>query len=242
VPNYPTSLDTLTNPTASSHADDPGQELDVVISTLNDIAEALEAKVGTGAFVPTAAGDVLHAIAAGASAWGPRALTRLAETTLAAPAASISFGSIPTTYRHLLLIGIARDVGAGTSSALDINVNSAGSLDNQTATAAGATAAAAESLATGRIQIGYVTGGGAAAGLFAPSIVFFPHYRGTTHDKMAIGLSANKVGTASGNVSVRTGVGYVRTGTAAITLIGLAANSGANFAAGTVFTLYGLPA
>lgn len=43
---YPAALDSLANPGESSFTDDTGLFLDVVISTLNDIAEALEAKVG----------------------------------------------------------------------------------------------------------------------------------------------------------------------------------------------------
>jgi hypothetical protein len=47
--NFPASLDSLSNPTALTKRNDPGFELHTVISTLNDIAEQLEAKLGVGA-------------------------------------------------------------------------------------------------------------------------------------------------------------------------------------------------
>ena len=68
MPNFPTSLDTLSNPTSTTLRNDPGYELDVVISTLNDIVEALEAKVGVTA--STAVTDsVLTGTSAGSTAW-----------------------------------------------------------------------------------------------------------------------------------------------------------------------------
>lgn len=65
--DYPASLDTLTNPGASDTLDSPshsGQH-----ATANDILEALEVKVGTGASVPTNVGDVLTVTGAGATAY-----------------------------------------------------------------------------------------------------------------------------------------------------------------------------
>ena len=44
--SYPTTLDTLTNPTSSDNLDTTGVLHDVQHSDLNDIVEALEAKVG----------------------------------------------------------------------------------------------------------------------------------------------------------------------------------------------------
>lgn len=70
MPNFPTSLDSLANPTATTLRNDPGFELHTVISTLNDIAEALEAKLGIGASTPGGSAAVLRRTASGASAWG----------------------------------------------------------------------------------------------------------------------------------------------------------------------------
>ena len=67
MPNYPTSLDTLTNPTSSDGLASPPhatQHADV-----NDIVEALETKLGTGASTPTTTGHVLTVTGAGATAY-----------------------------------------------------------------------------------------------------------------------------------------------------------------------------
>lgn len=55
--NFPTSLDTLTNPSASDSMDTAGVEHDVQHSTLNDAVEALEAKVGVDSSAVTSSHD-----------------------------------------------------------------------------------------------------------------------------------------------------------------------------------------
>lgn len=67
MPNYPGSLDTLTNPTASNTLDSPAHATQH--TDANDIVEALEAKVGTGASIPTTVGHVLTVTGAGATAY-----------------------------------------------------------------------------------------------------------------------------------------------------------------------------
>lgn len=68
-PNYPVSADVLANPTSLTNRDDAGFELHGVISRIQDILEALEAKLGIGASAPGATAAVLRRTAAGASAW-----------------------------------------------------------------------------------------------------------------------------------------------------------------------------
>lgn len=67
MPNFPAALDSLSNPTANTNRDDPGYQLHTVISTLNDIAEAVEAKVGIGTTTP-ARNQALYGSATG-SIW-----------------------------------------------------------------------------------------------------------------------------------------------------------------------------
>src|SRR5262252_2004637 len=67
--NFPASLDSLANPTATTRRNDPGFELHQVISNLNDIVEQLEAKLGTAAST-AAANTVLRGTGAGATVFG----------------------------------------------------------------------------------------------------------------------------------------------------------------------------
>lgn len=68
--NFPSSLDTLLNPASDQYTDDPGFELDLVVSDLQDIAMALEAKIGVVASTPTAR-SILAGISTGGSAYLP---------------------------------------------------------------------------------------------------------------------------------------------------------------------------
>lgn len=67
--SYPTSLQALATPGAGAYQDDPGLELDVVVTTTNDTVLALQTKLGTGASV-AAANQVLRGTGTGASAFG----------------------------------------------------------------------------------------------------------------------------------------------------------------------------
>lgn len=69
--DYPNSLDTLANPTTSTLRNDPGYELDEVISRVQDILEALEYRVGAVATQGTEAKYGLAGDANGASSWEP---------------------------------------------------------------------------------------------------------------------------------------------------------------------------
>jgi hypothetical protein len=70
-PAFPAALDALANPGSTTETDDTGFELDIVVSRLQNIAMALEAKLGVGASTPPGTAAVLRRTAAGASAWGP---------------------------------------------------------------------------------------------------------------------------------------------------------------------------
>lgn len=70
-PSFPVSLDALANPGSTTETDDAGFELDIVVSRLQNIAMALEQKLGIGASTPPGTAAVLRRTAAGASAWGP---------------------------------------------------------------------------------------------------------------------------------------------------------------------------
>lgn len=67
--NYPSSLDSLANPGSTTETDDPGFELDLVVSRIHALIQQLEAKVGIGASLPSAAG-VLRRTSGSSTAWG----------------------------------------------------------------------------------------------------------------------------------------------------------------------------
>lgn len=70
--NYPTSLDSFTNPTTNDFLDSPNHVQQH--SDVNDAVEALEAKLGIGSSTP-ASGKLLRGDGAGSSAWDKDAPT-----------------------------------------------------------------------------------------------------------------------------------------------------------------------
>ena len=73
--NYPTSLDSLTNPTGTDSLDSPSHSLQH--ANANDILEALETKVGIGASPAgsATAGYVLTASTGGTTTWNPSGIS-----------------------------------------------------------------------------------------------------------------------------------------------------------------------
>ena len=241
MPNFPTSLDTLSNPTSTTLRNDPGFELDVVISTLNDIAEALEAKLGIGASTPTTAGDVAYVTGSGASAWGPRAAVRIAETTLGAPAASVTLSSIPQMFRHLMLTASARnDVAATglTSLGLRFNGDTGANYGYQLNVSTSSTVSTFGSVSATALDIGGTSQDSSTANNFCMNDLLILDYADTTMFKQARGISGGIEG-ANANMKEFFGQGVWRS-TAAITSVTLVPGAG-NLIAGCRFTLYGLP-
>lgn len=108
--NYPVSLDALANPTTTTNRNDLGFELHGVVGRLQDIAEALETKLGIGASAPSTAG-VLRRTAAGASAWGP-----IQTGDLAAAAITQVLTAAPTPGQTLSGGTGVTDITGGTIS------------------------------------------------------------------------------------------------------------------------------
>ena len=217
--NFPTSLDTLSNPTSTTMTNDPGFELDVVISTLNDIVEAIEGYLLNG--------TAYKRIATG----GP----------LASPATSFDFTSIPSSYRSLHIILVARGTTAATAQSvvLRLNNDSAANYDTQAIYASATTPASFELLAQTSIQVGTVPASTATANVAGHLLIDLPLYASATFQKTVEAQGAHKVGTATGNLTTRKTNGFWRS-TATITQVTLSPAAD-NFDTGSFAVLYGVP-
>lgn len=310
--NFPASLDALANPTATTNRDDPGFELDLVISRIHDILEAIEAKLGIGASSPGASAAVLRRSAPGASAWGPvvpgdlagagagdanTVLATLGGTTLAlqkvvaamltgagagdansvlrttggttvafgkvtaadmsasllglqllnafgplsGQAASLSFTSIPQTYRALRLVYQGRSSVAGASPPdvkLWFNGNTAAAYADQGFQATATGVSAFEHVAATSIACPALAASGNAATCAGHGEIDVPNYTGTAFAKYCGMLGGTETSFASGGQTVRIGFG-VFFSTGAITQIDVAPVSG-NWDVGSVAALYGV--
>jgi hypothetical protein len=165
---------------------------------------------------------------------------KIAESVLGVAAASVVFSSIPSTYRHLLLEWYARGdtAAASTNILLRINNDAAANYDWQRMLAAAATQTDSESLGATSIYCGDIPANTATAAYFGGGAIDVPGYASTTGGKIVIvrnfAMTANTTGT--GTVYV-TG-GKWRTTATAINRLDLLPGAG-NFAAGSIFSLYG---
>jgi hypothetical protein len=159
----------------------------------------------------------------------------IADTTLGSAAASIVFSSIAPDYAHLMLFLYGRSDTAATITTVHARLNGdAGAnydwiLPSPATETFGATGAVFADIAAAT----------AGANLFGGSILFLPHYAGSTNNKVILALSGNKVGVVTGDLLMRIRAGFWRS-SAAINSITLTPTAG-NFAAGARATLLGIP-
>ena len=254
-PNFPTSLDSLANPTPTTLRNAPGFSLSAQVSMLNDIVEALEAKLGIGASTPAAPG-VLRRTGAGSSAWGQVAsgdldpsfllpsgsgFRKLADTTLGAATSVVDFPNISQAYSHLLVVGEALN-GSGVSNIFlrfswDGTTYDAGALyDYVYVNAGNAIVSTGTTITDGGILVGSAT-----TVAYAQFVCDIPLY--------CLGNLYRQVFSRTLTVSAQTAAGYVFTQTVGqhrstftpIRGLRLYASAG-TIAAGSRFIVYGLPA
>jgi hypothetical protein len=167
----------------------------------------------------------------------------IADVTLGAAATTVTFASIPATFRHLMVVANTRSDAALSSAELKVRMNndsaahySSATLDLNTANAVSGTSDNAQTAITyGAI----IAGGNLSAGITAGAVFWLPEYAGSTWlVKQCLSLSAHAdLGTAH-NLRVRTGV-WVPTSVTPISRLDFICSSG-NFVAGSYFGVYGL--
>lgn len=140
--NFPASLDSLSNPSPTTKRNATGFELSSVISTLNDIAEALEAKLGTGADT-AAANELLVGTGAGATAFRKLlnadvdAAAAIAYSKLALATSIVNAdisASAAIAYSKLALTGAILAADLASQPAARAYHNAAQSIANSTVT------------------------------------------------------------------------------------------------------------
>lgn len=169
-------------------------------------------------------------------------IDKISENILVGSAASVTFSSIPSGYRGLLLQVQARGdtAAANTSVGLRFNGDSSAIYDQQTLLSAATTVAASESINATSASLGDMAANTATAGAAGAFSVMIPNYAGTTFWKQFISGNQLATGTGTGTIHDRQFVGRWRS-TAAVNQITLTPAAG-NFVAGSTFVLYGMGA
>lgn len=168
----------------------------------------------------------------------------LGSATVTSATSTITFSSIPSTYSHLQIRGIARNTSATTQTTVLVRLNGdanpASYRPRHLMTADGS---AVQAYADGSgsytgLMIGTVFGGNNTANHFGPNILDFIDYTNTNKVTTAKGAGGTEVnGTTVSYVYVASGLWL---NTAIVTSISLTNFDGANFAVNTTFSLYGV--
>ncbi len=165
----------------------------------------------------------------------------IAETILAANAASATFSNIPQGFRSLILYTSARSTAIATSDNIHLRFNgdSGANYDSQQLFGNAATASASTSRATSLPVIVLTEGANSRANCFSPGIAFIFDYSRTV-EKTAIGLSS-AIGDLSADAQLLTIMRSLHwRNSNVVTSIVLVPATGPNFTAGSRFQLYGV--
>ena len=134
------------------------------------------------------------------------AFESITTTTLSTATASVTFSSIPATYKHLQLRCLARTNRADVSDQLRIQINSdtASNYSTHSLSCDGASATAGGTANETYMFLGRAAGASASASIFGVTVIDIVDYANTSKYKTFRGLAGTDFN-GSGNVSLLSG-------------------------------------
>lgn len=196
------------------------------------------AKIATTAYVEAA---VTAGPGGGGGGSGAEVLIQqiIVGTDVTAPAASVSFSGIVSTYRDLRLVVRGRGDNAATNVNVRVQFNgdSAANYDYETLGAAGATAFGAAVVGATFIETGWMSSAGAPTGVASTVDMLIANYKNTVFHKDATAKTNLKQANSGGSLLSGLFASWWRS-TSAINAV-LVFPSAGNFVSGTVISLYG---
>ena len=186
----------------------------------------------------------LNALDARIAALEASKYTKIAESILGAAVATVTFSSIPSTYRQLeLWMAVRGDTAAQFASvALQFNSDTGTNYNYENWQAAGASTTSAETLSATSLFIGDMPANTTLSGSVSIQVVKIPWYAGTAFWKATSTSQTANLQTSAGQASAlfdKHLSGLWRS-TAAINRVDIKAGAG-NFVVNSSFALYGLP-
>jgi hypothetical protein len=180
-------------------------------------------------------------LSAGAPPVSPTSYESIATTTLSSNQTTITFSSIPATYKHLQIRLLARSTHltfAGVDGVLRFNGDSATNYSWHYLLGDGATTSASAGATQSSINTGIIaSGGGSAANIYATTIIDILDYADTNKYKTTRTLAGlDKNGTGG---DMRFSSGSWRS-TSAISSITLTTDPSRDFIQYSSFALYGI--
>lgn len=161
-------------------------------------------------------------------------MTSISSQTLGVAAASVTFSSIPGTYKSLMLVMNTRGDTAAATVPFTIQFNGVTTSYTYRYVHGTGSAAATSSGATG--QAGNTSAASATASTFGTAYLMFPNYASSTLNKIVHCESTTET---NGSAATMAAYSMLWSNTAAVTQIVVAPTAG-NFAANSTLTLYGI--
>jgi len=157
------------------------------------------------------------------------------QTVGAGGAASVSFNSIPSTYKHLQIRGISRSNGAADNTVIQFNSDTANNYATHYLTGNGTAASAGAETTRARFYVD-ILASNASGAMWSGDVIDILDYANTNKYKTVRSLAGQDLN-GSGTVWLASGLWQ---STSAITSIKLFLNGAVNFAQYSSFALYGI--
>lgn len=167
---------------------------------------------------------------------GVPAFEQISTQILASNATSVTFTSIPATYKHLQIRFTARFADAYTSSNFSIRLNSdsAANYASHRLTSQSGAISADNLTATATPYLGFIPGASTTANTFAAGVIDLFDYADTNKTKVMRAFIGSE---SSSRMSIGSSLW---TNTSAVTTLQLRDAGGLNLVTGSRFTLYGI--
>ena len=164
----------------------------------------------------------------------------IATATGTGSSATVTFSSIPATYKHLQIRGIGRNDSATNKANIGVRLNgdTGNNYTYHILVGNGSTASSFGATATVYSYLGDSTGNSATSNIVAPIIIDIIDYASTTKNKTIRSTAGNELNSATTDADISLGSG-LWLNTAAITSVSIFSNSG-NWTTQTTFALYGI--
>ena len=168
----------------------------------------------------------------------PAAMVLIGSIELENVAASVTFSSIPSTYKHLLVKWQARCDNAVAANTLLLRMNAdTGANYDYAFTSANATFGGTSAVAQTSVRFGTVQGTSAAANVGAAGTLQISNYKGTTFYKTFHAQLWRQDAATTGGSYVESSAGHWKS-TVAVTSLTILPSAG-NFVVGSRFDFYG---
>jgi hypothetical protein len=151
---------------------------------------------------------------------------------------TITFSSIPSTFKHLQIRGVARSNSGADNTVMRFNGDSGNNYSTHYLVANGGTSTTGNETSASRFYVDILTAN-STGNFWSADIIDILDYTSTTKNKTARIIAGQNLNNSnSGTTWLASGLYFATP--AAITTVTLTTNSGAGFAQHTSFALYGI--